>query len=847
MRVNKQKRSTTTAFATLLGTFFLLYVIGLPLRVSAESFTTIRNNGDPLRRVDMAILGDGYTAAEMSKYAADVETFVQSFFSQEPFKEYQRYFNVHRVDVISAESGADHPEFNPPIFKNTALGASYGCGVDRCICVDTTTVCNVLNNTLQPAQYDILLILVNDPTYGGCSPFGTCGQGTRLATAYTPRNQAGGLDPTVAVEVIAHELGHSFGLLADEYCSGPCFPGEPPEPNVTAATDRNSTKWNYWIDANTVVPTLIGNECIPQQGIIERYKSTTSTDGGFALRLVGDKVQFWTLRNGGEGDFITGSTAVGEGGVGPNNGWHHVAGVFDGQHLNIYLDGTLDASKNSTFAPSAGTETLKIGARGDDATFTFNGLIDEVRLTPSVVYTGNFTPQKQLSALSGTVGLWKFNDQTINDSSGFGNNGVTVNGATFSSITPKGNSGNYSLALNGVGAYARVSDSNSLDIIGPFTAEAWIRITPTTAPPSIPGLYQGARYCPTGLYRPTFSSKMRSLGSPFDQINTEQLVKRIYNTIGTPIDASSPPGTSINVPSGQIQAFSATTPVPFTHTLSITWFVDGQQQATGASFNLNTSTLTTGLHIVDAFVQDPTSWVRYDPDQLLTEHRTWSVNVTGGGQPSLFSLSLNGAGAYVNVPNSTTLNITGAITVEAWIKTNAANTQQGIIERYGLSGIGTTDGGYALRLSGNNTVQFFTLKNGNEFDSIESDITITVGDWHHIAGVFNQGGSRLQIYVDGQQHGDKPSTFAPYTGTNSVKIGARGDNAAATFNGLIDEARVTAAALYTTDFTPLAQLSAATGTKGLWKFDSQNANDTSGNNNNGSLVGGATFSTNVPQ
>src|SRR5689334_6002111 len=69
-----------------------------------EPVTTIRNNGDPANRVNMVILGDGYTSAELGKYAADAENAVTGFFAQEPFKEYQRYFNVFRVDVVSAES-----------------------------------------------------------------------------------------------------------------------------------------------------------------------------------------------------------------------------------------------------------------------------------------------------------------------------------------------------------------------------------------------------------------------------------------------------------------------------------------------------------------------------------------------------------------------------------------------------------------------------------------------------------------------------------------------------------------------------------------------------------------------
>ncbi|HKQ05772.1 MAG TPA: LamG-like jellyroll fold domain-containing protein [Blastocatellia bacterium] len=204
------------------------------------------------------------------------------------------------------------------------------------------------------------------------------------------------------------------------------------------------------------------------------------------------------------------------------------------------------------------------------------------------------------------------------------------------------------------------------------------------------------------------------------------------------------------------------------------------------------------------------------------------------------SLSLNGSGAYMSVPNSSSLNITGNITVEAWVKTNSTS-QQGIVERY-KTGAGN-DGGYIIRLSGG-YLQFFTLIHGSSFDYIQSSVTISTGSWHHVAGIFD--GTQMRVYVDGVQRGSKSSTFAPGTGTNSLKIGARGDDGSNTFSGLIDEVRITAGVVYTSDFTPQRNLAALTETRGLWKFDGQTTADSSGNNNNGSLVNSPTYSTDVP-
>ena len=113
----------------------------------AEPVTAVRLNGSS-NRVDIVVLGDGYTSAEIAsgKYANDVETFVQRIFAQEPYLEYQEFFNVRRVDVTSAESGSDHPELG--IARTTALDSTYNCsGIQRLICVNVTKVNDVLSRS----------------------------------------------------------------------------------------------------------------------------------------------------------------------------------------------------------------------------------------------------------------------------------------------------------------------------------------------------------------------------------------------------------------------------------------------------------------------------------------------------------------------------------------------------------------------------------------------------------------------------------------------------------------------------------------------------------------------------
>lgn len=214
-----------------------------------------------------------------------------------------------------------------------------------------------------------------------------------------------------------------------------------------------------WVDTD--------NPGAAQQGIVERFNQFAGNDGGFALRLVGGKVQFWVIDSASSSARARGSSVI-------TPGWHHVAGVFDGAQLSVYLDGGLDGSAASSLLPVPGTASLKIGAQGNDASNPFDGWIDEARLSLGTVYTGNFAPQPHLGAVPGTtLGLWRFDDQTANDSSGNGNHGVFRNGAV-----PDPNHPEYgSLALDGVSGYFEVPDSSSLKVANRITLSAWIKTT----------------------------------------------------------------------------------------------------------------------------------------------------------------------------------------------------------------------------------------------------------------------------------------------------------------------------------------------------------------------------------
>ncbi len=102
------------------------------LFLSSEAFaqqpwTTVKewDSGPSAERLDVVIMGDGYTAAEMPLFRTHVSNFINAWTSTVPISRYKHHINIWRVEVISQQSGADKPSpcFSPAVLVNTELDA----------------------------------------------------------------------------------------------------------------------------------------------------------------------------------------------------------------------------------------------------------------------------------------------------------------------------------------------------------------------------------------------------------------------------------------------------------------------------------------------------------------------------------------------------------------------------------------------------------------------------------------------------------------------------------------------------------------------------------------------------
>jgi hypothetical protein len=213
----------------------------------------LMKNGDPAAKVDLLILGDGYTDGERAKFEKDARRMLELLFGTSPFKERRQDFNVWGLCPPAAESGISRPSTGR--HRRSPVGASYDAfGSERYV---LTFENHAFRDVASFAPYDVVEIIVNDRTYGGGGIFNL------YATV--------AVDNQWAPYVFVHEFGHHFAGLADEYYTSDVayLPSEeqvePWEANATALKDPAALKWKDLVAPGTLLPTLWPKEAYEAQ------------------------------------------------------------------------------------------------------------------------------------------------------------------------------------------------------------------------------------------------------------------------------------------------------------------------------------------------------------------------------------------------------------------------------------------------------------------------------------------------------------------------------------------------------------------------------------------------------
>ena len=221
-----------------------LYIIKDVVKDNGAKVYKSHYSGDPHIKVDVAILGDGYTAKEKKKFEKDLKHFTNLFLSQEPYKSMKDKFNIYGVFKASGDSGIDEPGAN--IYKNTVLSTTfYSLGSERYVLTEDN---KAVHDLAAHVPYDAIYIMCNSARYGGGGIY-------NFYCTFVSDNQ-------FSDYIFLHEFGHSFGGLADEYYTSDVAYNdfyakdlEPVEPNITRLLDKNNLKWKNLITPGIEIPT----------------------------------------------------------------------------------------------------------------------------------------------------------------------------------------------------------------------------------------------------------------------------------------------------------------------------------------------------------------------------------------------------------------------------------------------------------------------------------------------------------------------------------------------------------------------------------------------------------------
>jgi hypothetical protein len=216
---------------------------------AGDEIFEVQVKGDPHDKVDFVFVAEGYIAGDKDKFKADVGRMTEFLFRTEPYKSLKDRFNVRAVFRPSPEKGVDEPRQRT--YRKTALNASFNAfDLDRYLLIEED---HRMHEIAGQVPYDALIVLVDSPRYGGGS----------IAFDYCVST----VDHARSPEVFIHELGHSFGGLADEYYQSEVsyndfYPKgiEPLEPNITALLDPAQVKWQDLLSPGIGVPTEYGKD-----------------------------------------------------------------------------------------------------------------------------------------------------------------------------------------------------------------------------------------------------------------------------------------------------------------------------------------------------------------------------------------------------------------------------------------------------------------------------------------------------------------------------------------------------------------------------------------------------------
>lgn len=168
---------------------------------------------------------------------------------------------------------------------------------------------------------------------------------------------------------------------------------------------------------------------------------------------------------------------------------------------------------------------------------------------------------------------------------------------------------------------------------------------------------------------------------------------------------------------------------------------------------------------------------------VITNGPVWTTGKLGR------ALGFNGSNQYVDIPSSSSTNITGDLTIEAWVNlTNYANANTIVAK---TTGNGSANNTYELRTE-QTTGKLQFLAFDSALRTVTSSSAVGTSSFVHVAAVKSAG--TVTLYINGSANGSPGSVGTSSSNSNAVKIGAR-DDLTNFAKGTIDEVKIYGRAL----------------------------------------------------
>jgi hypothetical protein len=470
--------------------------------------------------------------------------------------------------------------------------------------------------------------------------------------------------------------------------------------------------------------------------------------------------------------------------------WYHLVYTRGGGTETIYVNGIVSARQSVSFSMLSNSETLKIGRFSSITNGNqYGGLIDEVKLFNTalssdqvkLLYTQSsasawgalgtstdgtasnadadaYCPPGQTTTCVSPVSEWKLDENTgtstfdtIDDDEGT----LTNNPAWIP--------GKYGAALNFNGSDTYVVNTNNsvFSNTQPWTISAWIK--------------------PASCGENSFGNII-SKENVIDFYLCESTNNiAIYNSSNETIAESSINAITFNQwqhvtathdGSGTVAFYvnsrNVTSDPTITATNSNGYLVIGSEVADTTNYTFDGAIdqvriydyVRTPAQIAWEYNRGkPLAWWKFDEGSGTTANDSSGNSFTGTltNSPSWVTGKRNGAlsfldsgNTYVNIGSPTPLQLTGSMTVSAWIKIDSQDTMV-FVSKQGTSGSRGWQL-YAYDPSGSVPYVFVfdIAKSSTETLLRHSDFTPQTGVWYYVTGVYNAQAQTIDIYVDGE-------------------------------------------------------------------------------------------------